>query len=231
MPYPGGGRRSEVSEFRNRIPRVGVVFESDATVSTTHLQARLERRGSVRLFVSIDLPDEFADDVRAVQERFADASGLNFTEPEQVHVTLKFLGDVTTGQVPRVKNALRRIAGSDDVEPFEATYEGLGVFPDISYISVVWLGVTRGAEEMTSLHEDIEREVTRLGFDHEDHEFTPHVTLARMEHAGGKELVQENVENLDPTVGTAEVSEIRLTESVLTEEGPEYSTVESFSLE
>ncbi|MFC7081993.1 RNA 2',3'-cyclic phosphodiesterase [Halorussus caseinilyticus] len=185
----------------------------------------------MRLFVSIDLPDDFAAEVERVQDEFADASGLSFTDPEQTHVTLKFLGDVSRGELPRVKNAVRRSVSDAGVGPFEATYEGLGVFPDISYIQVLWLGVGAGGEEMTSLHEAIEREVTRLGFDPEDHEFTPHVTLARMEHAGGKESVQENVEELDPTVGTTEVTEIRLTESVLTDEGPEYSTVESFSLE
>ncbi|UPW01601.1 RNA 2',3'-cyclic phosphodiesterase [Halorussus gelatinilyticus] len=185
----------------------------------------------MRLFASVDLPDEFAAEVEAVQDEFADASGLSFTDPEQAHVTLKFLGDVNQGELPRVKNALRRAVGKAGVGPFEATYEGLGVFPDLGYIQVLWLGVGEGSEAMTSLHEAIEREVTRLGFDPEDHDFTPHVTLARMEHAGGKELVQENVEELDPTVGTTEVSEIRLTESVLTDDGPEYSTVESFELE
>ncbi|WP_135823456.1 RNA 2',3'-cyclic phosphodiesterase [Halorussus ruber] len=185
----------------------------------------------MRLFVSIDLPDEFADAVEAVQDEFADASGLSFTDPGQAHVTLKFLGDVSRGELPRVKNAVRRAVDSAEVEPFEATYEGLGVFPDIGYIQVLWLGVGNGGEEMTTLHEAIESEVTKLGFDPEDHDFTPHVTLARMEHAGGKELVQENVEELSPTVGTTEVTEIRLTESELTDEGPEYSTVESFALE
>ena len=184
----------------------------------------------MRLFVSIDLPDEFADEVEQVQEHFADASGLSFTDPEQAHVTVKFLGEVNRGQLPRVKNALRRAVGEAGVEPFEATYEGLGVFPSLGYIQVVWLGVSEGGEEMTSLHEAVEDEVTKLGFDPEDHDFTPHVTLARMEHAGGKELVQENVEELEPTVGTTEVGEIRLTESELTAEGPEYSTVESYSL-
>ena len=184
----------------------------------------------MRLFVSIDLPDDFADEVRAVQEEFADASGLNFTDPGQAHVTVKFLGDVTRGRLPRVKNALRRAVDGAGVEPFEATYEGLGVFPSLGYIQVVWLGVSEGGEEMTRLHEAVEGEVTKLGFDPEDHDFTPHVTLARMEHAGGKELVQEKVEELEPTVGTAEVEEIRLTESELTDEGPEYSTVESYEL-
>ncbi|WP_132059136.1 RNA 2',3'-cyclic phosphodiesterase [Halorussus amylolyticus] len=184
----------------------------------------------MRLFVSIDLPDEFADDIAQVQDQFADASGLDVTDPEQAHVTLKFLGDVNKGQLPRVKNALRRAVSKAGVEPFEATFEGLGVFPSIGYINVVWLGVGDGGEEMTQLHEAIEREVTRLGFDAEDHDFTPHVTLGRMNHAGGKEIVQDAVENQDPTVGTTDVTEIRLTESVLTDEGPEYETVESFEL-
>jgi 2'-5' RNA ligase len=184
----------------------------------------------MRLFVSIDLPDDFTAEVEAVQDEFADAPGLNFTDPEQAHVTLKFLGDVNRGELPRVKNALRRAIKKTDVEPFEASYEGVGVFPDLGYIKVLWLGVGAGSDEMTSLHEAIETEVTRLGFDSEDHDFTPHVTLARMEHAGGKETVQENVESLDPTVGTTEVTEIRLTESTMTDDGPEYATVESFAL-
>ncbi|WP_158058369.1 RNA 2',3'-cyclic phosphodiesterase [Halorussus halophilus] len=184
----------------------------------------------MRLFVSIDLPDELTAEVRALQEEFSGASGLNFTDPAQVHVTLKFLGDVSRGQLPRVKNAVRRALSKTDVEPFEASFEGLGVFPGLGYINVVWLGVGDGSEEMTKLHEAIEPEVTRLGFDPEDHDFTPHVTLARMEHAGGKEMVQENVEELAPTVGRMQVSEIRLTESTQTEAGPEYTTVESFPL-
>jgi len=69
-----------------------------------------------------------------------------------------------------------------------------------------------------------------MGFEPEDHEFTPHVTLARMHHAGGKELVQEQVTERDPTVGELAVDEIRLTESVLANDGPEYSTVEVIPL-
>jgi 2'-5' RNA ligase len=95
---------------------------------------------------------------------------------------------------------------------------------------VVYLGVTRGGGEMTRLHEAIEAETTAIGFDPEDHDFTPHVTLARMNHAGGKERVQELVRTRDPTVGTATVEAVRLTESELTRSGPEYATVERFPL-
>jgi 2'-5' RNA ligase len=111
------------------------------------------------------------------------------------------------------------------LSPFTAEFGGLGVFPSLEYISVVWVGVDAGSEAMTRLHEAIEPRMVDLGFDEANHEFTPHVTLARMEHAGGKELVQELVRERDPTVGDCRVDEIRLTESTITSAGPEYATV------
>lgn len=184
----------------------------------------------MRLFVSIDVPDELTDAVAALQEEFAEADGLNLTDPDQVHVTLKYLGEVDEERLPELERAIENTIEDARVEPFEAEFGGLGVFPSLDYISVVWLGVREGAEEMTRLHEAIERRTTALGFDPEDHEFTPHVTLARMEHAGGKELVQRLVRERDPTIGRTTVEAIHLTESELGPSGPSYSTLERFPL-
>jgi 2'-5' RNA ligase len=184
-----------------------------------------------RLFVSVDL-DGLAGEVRAVQERFEGASGLRVTDPEQAHVTLKFLGDTDAGRVDDVAAAIERAVADSGVEPFEAEFGGLGVFPSLDYISVVWIGVrdSRGDRQLTAFHEATEAETTALGFDPEDHDFTPHATVARMDHAGGKEHVQDVVENEDPDVGTLAVEEVRLTESILRDDGPEYHTVESVPL-
>jgi 2'-5' RNA ligase len=183
----------------------------------------------MRLFVSVDL-DGLADEVRAVQERFEGADGLNFVDPGQAHVTLKFLGGVEEGRVDELTDELAAAVADSGVGPFTAEFGGLGVFPHLGYISVVWLGVREGSEQLTGLHEAIEDRTVAMGFDPEDHEFTPHVTLARMEHAGGKELVQDVVENQNPDAGRLDVEEVRLTESVRTDEGPSYSTVERFPL-
>lgn len=183
----------------------------------------------MRLFVSVDLPADLADPVQAVQDKFAGASGLNLTDPAQAHITLKFLGDVADDRVPRIEEALSDGVSAAGVEPFDATFKGLGAFPNEDYIRVVWLGVSEGAAELTRLHEAVEHELTSIGFDPEEHAFTPHVTLARMEHAGGKDLVQRVLEE-DPTVGSMRVDEVRLTESTLTPAGPEYSTVSAVSL-
>lgn len=184
----------------------------------------------MRLFVSIDVPDELADAVAELQEAFAGADGLRFTDPGSVHVTLKFLGEVEEKRLSELTSAIETAIEEAGVSAFETEFGGLGVFPSLEYISVVWFGVREGASEMTRLHEAIERRTVELGFEPESHEFTPHVTLARMDHAGGKELVQRLVRERDPTIGRTTVEEVRLTESELGPDGPTYSTIERFPL-
>ncbi len=183
----------------------------------------------MRLFVSIDL-DGLETEITSVQERFADASGVRLTDPKNVHVTLKFLGDIEEGGVSDLASALEGAVDEADVGPFRAEFGGLGAFPSEEYIRVLWVGVREGGLELTRLHEEIEGRTVETGFNPEDHGFTPHATVARMDHAGGKEQVQRALRETDPTVGTLHVEEIRLTESVLRDDGPEYSTVERFGL-
>jgi 2'-5' RNA ligase len=183
----------------------------------------------MRLFVSVDL-DGLESEIEAVQELLSDAGGIRLTDPEQVHVTLKFLGETDPDRLSELRGALAGTVEESGVEPFEVEFGGFGVFPHLEYISVVWVGVREGGDELTRLHEAIERQTVELGFEPEEHDFTPHATIARMDHAGGKELMQDIVTERDPDVGRMRVEEIRLTKSELTPDGPEYSTVERFPL-
>ena len=185
----------------------------------------------MRLFVSVDLPAEFAAPIAELQAELSDASGLTFTDPQQAHITLKFLGDVDPDRRPELDEELAAAIDAAAVGPFTVRYGGLGVFPDLDYISVVWLGVEDGSDTLTRLHKAIEDRMTAMGFEPESHEFTPHVTIARMEHAGGKALVQDIVREREPTIGESQVESVRLTESSLTADGPVYSTVERFPIE
>ncbi|WP_396611041.1 RNA 2',3'-cyclic phosphodiesterase [Haloferax sp. S1W] len=184
----------------------------------------------MRLFLAIDLPESFAESVASVQELFGDAPSLRFTDPEQAHVTMKFLGETPSDRVPEIEAAVEDALDAAGVDPFDATVGGLGVFPSLDYIRVIWTGVQDGGEEMTRLHEALERETTALGFDEETHEFTPHITLARMEDARGKGRVREVVEGEAPRIGTFRVRELRLKKSELGPSGPVYETVSRFSL-
>jgi 2'-5' RNA ligase len=184
----------------------------------------------MRLFVAIDLPDALTEAVAAAQEPFRDAPGVNPVDPSGAHLTLKFLGDVAGGRVAALEDAIEDAVDAAGVGPFDATVGGYGVFPSTEYISVVWTGFREGGPEATRLHEAIERETTALGFDPEDHEFTPHVTLARVNDGRSKELLQRTVREGDPDVGRFRVESVRLKESTLTPEGPEYATVTRFAL-
>ena len=186
----------------------------------------------MRLFVSVDLPPELTDPLADLQAEFGDAAGVRLTDPSQAHVTLKFLGETDPGRVDEIEQAIQRAVDESGVEPFECTIKGLGVFPALDYISVVWAGVRKdgGAEALTQLQDAVETELTALGFDDESHEFTPHVTLGRMDDARGKSLVQKAVQECDSTVGSFQVETVRLTESTLTDEGPAYETVSEVDL-
>ena len=183
-----------------------------------------------RLFVAVDLPEALADAFATVQDEAPDAPSLNYTDPTQAHATLKFLGDTPEDDVDEVVDALERAVADADVGPFPVAVGGLGAFPDEEYIRVVWVGVRDGGADLTRLHDAVERETTELGFDPEDHAFTPHLTLARMNDARGKEDVQAFLRERDPDVGRFEATDLRLKASERTEEGPEYRTVSRFEL-
>ena len=182
----------------------------------------------MRLFVSVDC-DGRSDAIAGVQEPLAGLSGLRLTDPTQAHVTMAFLGE-SEHDLDALTEAIGTAVDGVDIEPFELTLEGVGAFPSPEYITAVWLGVGRGSAALSRLHRWIEAETTALGYDAADHDFTPHVTLARMDDASSKDEVQRFLRERDPDIGSIRVEELRLKESTLTETGPEYRTIDRVRL-
>lgn len=182
----------------------------------------------MRLFVSIDL--DASEELRAAQDPFETLDSVRLVDPEQVHITLKFLGEVDEDRLDTIETALTKAVSTLDMPPFDAHVGGYGAFPSHDYISVIWVGIKNGGEKIRALHESIEERMIELGFDSDDHDFTPHATIARMDHAGGKAHVQNVLSERDPDLGSLHVSEIHLTESTLTSDGPEYETVTTIEL-
>lgn len=182
----------------------------------------------MRLFVSIDL--DTIDELRAAQAPFEALSGVRTVEPEQVHFTLKFLGEVEEQRVDALETALSGAVDDAGVGEFDVDVGGYGAFPSHDYISVVWVGVRDGGEQLHRLHDAIERRTVDLGFEPSDHSFTPHATIARMDHAEEKARVQTVLDERDPDLGSTGVSVVHLTESTLTPEGSEYRAVHTVGL-
>lgn len=187
--------------------------------------------GTHRCFISVDCPPNVQAAIATFQEKFDDVPGVRLVDPAQTHVTLKFLGEIADDELDQVEELLADAVASADITSFEARFGRLGVFPEYDYISVIWVGVPKGGSAMETVHEAIEARFVDAGYEPEPHdEFTPHVTIARMDHGEGKETVQALLRTEDPDLGGTTVEEVRLKESHLRADGPEYETLSAVRL-
>ncbi|PTD93901.1 RNA 2',3'-cyclic phosphodiesterase [archaeon SCG-AAA382B04] len=185
----------------------------------------------MRCFISVDLPSELEGRIKNIQDRLKESQAdINYVDPEKVHITLKFLGDnVRENQVSEIERRLNRAVSS--FSSFSASIEKVGVFPNLDFIKVIWLGVERGEEKFKDLFREIEEEMTKFGFEEAEHEFTPHATIGRVNSGRNKDQLIRVLNNIEEKyVGEIEVNRIRLKKSELKPDGPEYSTLSEVKL-
>lgn len=135
---------------------------------------------SIRAFVAIGLSDEVKADLerQVATLRQANVRGLRLVRPEAVHLTLKFLGEVSHPQVVQVSEAVKCV--SADHEPFSLGLADVGMFPPRGPARVLWVGIGGNVEALAALQRDVEEALTAVGFAKEGRRFTPHLTLARI---------------------------------------------------
>jgi len=154
---------------------------------------------------------------------------IRTVDPEIIHVTLKFLGDVEEKMVPDILGCMREAAVGRS--PFRVKLSKVGAFPSPSNARVVWVGM-EGAEPMKLIASKLEDCLAPLGFPKEQRGFTAHVTVGRMKGPRGMARVKELImENQDKGFGEAAFHSVRLKKSVLGPNGPHYSTVEEVELQ
>jgi RNA 2',3'-cyclic 3'-phosphodiesterase len=172
----------------------------------------------MRLFIAIELPKEVIAELARLQTELG-MFGLRMVK--EFHLTLKFLGDVPDSKIEKVKETLRAIT----FKPFTAELAETGVFPNPSYIRVVWAGVK--GDTILQLQKDIELEFEKLGWGR-DKDFKPHLTLARVNFVKDKAALADKLKALKARKIQFEVGEFKLIKSTLTPSGPAYETQEVF---
>ncbi len=134
-----------------------------------------ERR---RCFVAIRVPEAIQDLLDSVQNEIRERVGGGvWTRRGNLHLTLKFLGDLEPYQIRVGKDELNRIAGRHP--PFSMWFGGIGVFPRLECPRVLWIGVTTGAIEVAAIAQEINVVLSNFGFPTDEQPFCPHITLAR----------------------------------------------------
>ncbi len=180
-----------------------------------------------RAFIAADLGTLPA--VAAFAQELKEASpGLKVVSPDHLHLTLKFLGDTEEGLVPDLIAVIR--ASCAGVPPVDLQVRGTGAFPSFSRMSVLWLGI-EGAEPLARIAGALDRALEPLGYATERRPWAAHLTLARMKGGLGLERARSLLEaQRTASFGAVRVDDVRLKKSVLTPQGPVYSTVEAVRL-
>ena len=184
----------------------------------------------IRCFIALNLPSEIKGRLAEIEARLKEArADVSWVKPENVHLTLKFLGGVEEARVPLVKRAVQEGLGREG--PLVLTLAGLGVFPNPRSPRVVWVGVGGDTERLQNLQERLEQALGEVGFPREARSFSPHITLGRMRSRQGAASLMELVGHLGANeVGSLKAESIELMRSQLHPAGAVYTILESFSL-
>jgi len=177
-----------------------------------------------RSFVSIDLEDEkILSQVESIMSSLVSIGGdLKPVEQENIHLTLKFLGNVSASKLEEVKSALAQLT----FPPFSLEINGAGAFPNLKRMNVIWVGVGEGWSQVELIFEQTEKLLHQLGFSRETRPFSPHITVARVKSGRKRDEIATFLGHLtDESFGTFPVESVRLKQSVLSPSGPKYSTL------
>lgn len=179
----------------------------------------------MRLFVALEIPTKTRENLASLMASLrAIAREARWVRPDNLHVTLKFLGEVAEDTLEAVETALGRIR-SDQAVTLE--FRGLGFFPNEKKPRVFWAGI-EASSNLKTLAGDIEGAVEKCGIARDKREFSPHLTLARLERPLPEAFRKAIAENAQRDFGSLRTGEFRLVQSKLKPSGAEYTTLKTF---
>ena len=180
---------------------------------------------TLRSFIAFDIEENspIIKNIYNVQDLLLNTgASLKMVRPENVHMTLRFLGNISQDRLDQIHNEMKNV----DFIPFEVRINGLGAFPNLRRIGVVWAGIREGQNELRSIFYQLDSKLSKLGFKPENRGFSPHLTLARVRSGRNKIELAKRIEELrNFDFGIVEAKCLRLKRSVLTPQGPIYSTL------
>lgn len=197
----------------------------------------------MRTFVAIEIPHDVKKQLRAEQDRLRELpalreqpSILRWTNPDNLHLTLRFLGETETSRRHHLQNGLANIAARH--APLTLVLSHLGCFRSWSNLRVLWVGIRSESEALQELQADVESLARRVGFAPERNSFSPHVTLARTVRnaprpalrATSEQLRRSAEEDLFQTGTDWSVGELHFIRSVLGRGGAQYSNLATCAL-
>jgi len=178
----------------------------------------------IRSFIAFDVDDEnITRRLSEIQSMLLKTGAdLKIVKPENIHVTIRFLGEIPPSIVEKVYEEMSKVTFT----PFDIEVKGLGVFPHMRRIRVIWAGIRKGANELRNIYYQLEPNIQQIGLRPDNKGFSPHLTIARVRTGRRKEELARVIKDLENyEFGIIKAKCLRLKRSVLTPRGPIYSTL------
>jgi 2'-5' RNA ligase len=179
---------------------------------------------TIRSFVAFDIGNaQVLKRLGEAQEILAKTGAdLSLVRPQNIHITLRFLGDITLSMVEKIDKEMQSVV----FRPFDVEIKGMGAFPNVKYARVVWAGIQQGADKLMAVFDQLEPRLRQLGLAPDSKGFSPHLTIARVRGGRNKQALVGCVNELAAyEFGKVHADCLRLKKSVLTPQGPIYSTL------
>src|SRR3989338_2120348 len=184
----------------------------------------------MRAFIGIALPDAVRSSLKHLQGQLrASGADVTWVEPDHLHVTLKFLDEITDDQRRMVEAMLGRVAEHE--RAFTLELEHAGAFPSIDAPRVLWVGLAQGKETVVRIAQAIEREGQAISLHSEERPFAAHVTLGRVRTSRNQAALTQRLRETDwQPPASWHVTALTLYHSVLSSAGPRYSVLAEIPL-
>jgi len=183
----------------------------------------------MRLFVAIALDEAIRENLISIQESIQKYQpDAKLVEAENIHLTLRFLGEVSEDTLPQICGVLSII---NDYRCFEMELKNIGAFPSVKKPRVIWVGCEDSSFTLKKIHQALESGFKAIGLQPDDKEFSAHITLARDKFPKADNNFEALVKkHADKSLGIQIVKQITLFQSTLTSNGPIYANIRDFKL-
>ncbi len=186
----------------------------------------------MRTFIAIELPAEIKDYLSQLQgELKACGADVKWVEPKNIHLTLKFLGEIDDDKLGKITKIIQD--ATSEKSKFQVRISSLGAFPKIEFPRVIWVGVDSGDKETKQIAKELEEKIARIGIPKEERAFSCHITIGRLKTPLNREKLVQALKDKTELGGKNlefEVNKITLFKSTLTPKGPIYEALKETSL-
>ncbi len=180
-----------------------------------------KKMAQIRTFICIDLPSPIRNELATLQNSLKPtSSGVRWSNPDGIHLTLKFLGDVDETALDDIHHAVQKAA--ENTGPFRIDLSGTGAFPSFARPNVYWIGIKEPSGALLALQRNIENELEKLGFPKEHRAFSPHLTIGRVKSQSGLKELGKTLQDVKLPSMTFLVDDIIVMKSLLQPGGARY---------